>query len=156
MEHAHGDFILKSSAFKDGNDMPTRHACDGDDVNPMLEIRNAPEGVKSFALVVDDPDATRGTPWDHWILWNINPKTQYISEDSVPADAVLGKTSFNHEKWNGPCPPKGAKAHRYFFKLYALDAVLALGRGATKLELEAAMTGHVIAETHLVGMYGRN
>jgi Raf kinase inhibitor-like YbhB/YbcL family protein len=155
MEQPHGQFTLKSPAFKDGGEIPSRHACDSDDVNPMLEIRNAPGGTQSFVLIVDDPDATRGTPWDHWLLWNINPKTQYISEDNVPADAVLGTTSFNHEKWNGPCPPRGAKPHRYFFKLYALDAVLDLAHGATKQQLEAAMVGHVLGETHLVGLYGR-
>ncbi|MEK7512968.1 MAG: YbhB/YbcL family Raf kinase inhibitor-like protein [Patescibacteria group bacterium] len=151
-----GEFTLKSSAFKPNEMIPVKYACDGDDVSPMLEIRNAPEGVASFALVVDDPDATRGVPWDHWVLWNINPKTQYIAEDSVPPDATLGKTSFGHEKWNGPCPPRGSNPHRYFFKLYAIDVKLDLPAGSTKQELEVAMEGHLIAETHLMGRYGRS
>jgi len=150
-----GDFILKSSAFKEGELIPAKYACDGDDVNPMLEIRNAPENAKSFALIVDDPDATRGVPWDHWLVWNIGAKTQYIPEDTVPGDAVQGRTSFGHEKYNGPCPPRGAPAHRYFFKLYALDAMLALPAGATSATLTTAMQGHIIMETHLMGRYAR-
>ncbi|MEK7630150.1 MAG: YbhB/YbcL family Raf kinase inhibitor-like protein [Patescibacteria group bacterium] len=147
--------ILKSSAFHNGETIPAKYTCDSDDVNPMLEIRNIPEGAKSLALIMDDPDATRGTPWDHWLLWNIAPKTQYISEDNVPAGAVQGMSSFNHAKYGGPCPPHGAKPHRYFFKLYVLDTELNLAEGGTKAELEKSMTGHIIAQTELVGLYSR-
>jgi Raf kinase inhibitor-like YbhB/YbcL family protein len=150
-----GEFALKSPSFKEGETIPGKHACEGDDVNPMLEIKNTPDGARSFALVVDDPDATRGVPWDHWLLWNIDAKTQYIPEDTVPADATLGTTSFGHQKWNGPCPPRGNKPHRYFFKLYALDAMLELPAGKTKQELEEAMKGRIVAETHLMGRFGR-
>jgi Raf kinase inhibitor-like YbhB/YbcL family protein len=150
-----GDFTLKSSSFKEGDTIPIKHVCDGDDVSPMLEIRNAPAGVSSFALIVDDPDATRGVPWDHWLLWNISSKTQYIPEDTVPGDAVEGRTSFGHNKYNGPCPPRGSNAHRYYFKLYALDAMLALPPESTSTALVAAMQGHIIAETHLMGRYAR-
>lgn len=150
-----GNFILKSSVFKQNEIIPSKFTCDGDDVNPMLEIRNAPTGTKSFALIVDDPDATRGTPWDHWILWNINPKTQYISEDNVPAGAVQGMTSFGHPKYGGPCPPKGSRPHRYIFKLYALDTELDLPEGSIKEQLVKATEGHIINQTKLIGLYQR-
>jgi Raf kinase inhibitor-like YbhB/YbcL family protein len=150
-----GNLVLKTSAFKEGGTIPKKHTCDGDDVNPMLEIKNVPEGTKSLALIVDDPDATRGAPWDHWIVWNIPPKTQYILEDSVPAGAVQGTTSFGYKKYGGPCPPKGSKPHRYMFKLYALDTELDLPEGATKAELEKAMEGHILDQTVLVGLYQR-
>ncbi len=157
MEHQpnNGGLTLKSSAFKPGDPIPSKYTCDGDDVNPMLEIRNVPVSAKSLALIVDDPDATRGTPWDHWLLWNISPKTQYISEDNVPADAVQGMTSFGHQKYGGPCPPKGSAPHHYNFKLYALDAPLDIPASSTKADVEAAMAGHVIEETRLIGLYFR-
>jgi len=147
---------LKSSAFKQGETIPLKYTCDGDNVNPLLEIHGVPEGTKSFALVVDDPDATRGTPWDHWILWNIHPKVRYISEDSIPEGTVLGKTSFGKMKYGGPCPPRGSGPHRYVFQLYALDTLLDLPEGATKEELQAAMKGHELEKTALVGLYARH
>jgi Raf kinase inhibitor-like YbhB/YbcL family protein len=150
-----GNLILKSSSFRNNETIPSKHTCDGDDVNPMLEIRNAPAGTKSLALIMDDPDATRGVPWDHWLLWNINPKTQYISEDNVPAGAVQGMSSAKHPRYSGPCPPSGANPHRYTFKLYALDTELGLPEGAVKSELEKAMEGHVLEQTVLIGLYGR-
>ncbi len=149
-------FTLKSSAFKHGDVMPAKHTCDGDNVNPLLEIHGTPSGTVSLALVVDDPDATRGTPWDHWILWNVHPRVQYISEDSTPEGTVLGTTSFGKLIYGGPCPPRDSGPHRYFFKLYALDALLDLPEGATKEALEMAMKGHVLDETALVGLYARH
>lgn len=148
-----GTLTLKSPAFKDGGFIPSKFTCDSDDVNPMLEIRNVPAGAKSLALILDDPDATRGTTWDHWLVWNIDPRTQYLSEDSVPDDAVQGMTSFGHSKYGGPCPPIGSKPHHYHFKLFALDTMLALPAGATKAELEAAMTGHTLESTTLIGVF---
>jgi Raf kinase inhibitor-like YbhB/YbcL family protein len=150
-----GNIALKSSAFKEGETIPKKYTCDGDDINPMLEIRNVPPEAKSLALIVDDPDATRGVPWDHWTLWNINPRTQYISEDTLPDGVVLGTTSFGHQKYGGPCPQKGSKPHRYMFKLYALDVVLDIPAGATKAEVEKAMEGHILDQTILTGLYSR-
>jgi Raf kinase inhibitor-like YbhB/YbcL family protein len=147
--------ILKSSAFKPGEFIPPKFTCDGEDVNPLLEIRDVPADAKSLALIVDDPDATRGTTWVHWLLWNIDPRTQYISEDSVPFGAILGKTDFGYLRYGGPCPPRGSKPHRYMFKLYALDKMLDLPEGSTKADLERAMAGHILAEASLVGLYGR-
>lgn len=151
-----GNLVLKSSAFKPGGTIPPKYTCDGEDVNPMLEIRNASPEAKSLVLIMDDPDTTRGTPWDHWIVWNIEPRTQYISEDNVPSDAVQGTTSFGHQKYGGPCPPKGSKPHRYMFKLYALDTTLSLPASATKADVEKAMEGHILDETTLIGLYSRS
>lgn len=147
--------ILKSSAFKDKEFIPLKHTCDGDDVNPLLEIRNVPQGTKSLSLIIDDPDATRGIPWDHWILWNINPKTQYIDEDTVPAGALQGTTASGYMKYGGPCPPRGSKPHRYMFKLYALDIELDVPEGLISADLQKLMQGHVLAETVLTGLYQR-
>lgn len=149
------NLILKSSGFKDGETIPSKYTCDGEDVNPLFEIRNVPAQTKSLALVLDDPDATRGTPWDHWILWNIPASTQYISEDSIPHGAIQGKNSFEHERYGGPCPPHGSKPHRYIFKLYALDTTIDIPAGSTKQDLEVAMNGHIIDQAVLTGMYGR-
>lgn len=148
-------FKLKSSAFKEGDMMPAKYTCDGDDVNPLLEVRNVPPEAVSLALVVDDPDASRGVPWDHWLVWNISPKTQYISEDNLPSDAVQGKNGWGKLRYGGPCPPKGKPAHHYVFTLYALDTMLALPAGGTKEELLREMEKHIIAHTSLVGMYAR-
>lgn len=148
------DFILKSTAFKEGETIPAKYTCDGDDVNPFLEIKNPPEGAVSFALVVDDPDAPGGT-WDHWLVWNIDPRTQYLSEDHLPDDAVQGKTSFGHVKYGGPCPPRGDKSHHYIFTLYALDVMLGLPAGADKAALLAAVEGHVLGTATLTGLYQR-
>lgn len=150
-----GGLILKSSAFKNGDTIPAKHTCDGDNVNPLLEIRNIPTSTKSLAIVVDDPDATRGGTWDHWLVWNIEPKTQYVSEDNVPFGAVQGKNSGGRERYDGPCPPRGNPPHRYMFKVFALDTVLDLPAGSAKADLEKAMAGHVLDQANLMGLYGR-
>ena len=148
-------FKLKTSAFREGEKIPVKYTCDGDDVNPLLEIRNVPAHTLSLALIMDDPDASRGTPWDHWLMWNIDPATQYISEDNIPNDAVQGMNSGGKPKYAGPCPPKGKPAHHYVFTLYALDAKLALPAGSTKEELLRAMETHILAHTSIVGLYNR-
>lgn len=107
-----------------------------------------------MVLIMDDPDAPAGT-WDHWIMWNIEPKTHYIEEGSLPAGAVLGTTSFGRTGYGGPCPPRGDKPHRYMFKAYALDNVLDLDEGVSKSELLKAMEGHVLDEGLLIGLYAR-
>jgi Raf kinase inhibitor-like YbhB/YbcL family protein len=150
-----GGLILKSSAFKEGDTIPAKHTCDGDNVNPLLEIRNIPTGTKSLAVIVEDPDATRGVTFDHWLVWNIEPKTQYISEDNVPFGAVQGKNSEGHERYYGPCPLRGNSPHRYIFKVLALDVVLDLPAGSVKADLEKAMAGHILDQAKLMGLYGR-
>jgi Raf kinase inhibitor-like YbhB/YbcL family protein len=150
-----GNIVVKSSAFKEGGTIPEKHTCDGENVNPLLEILGAPEGTKTLALIMDDPDATSGGVWVHWLIWNIEPKTQYIHEDNLPAGAVLGTTSFGKIGYGGPCPPRGNEPHRYMFKVYALDSVLDLAEGAKKEELLQAMEGHVLDEGVLIGLYAR-
>jgi hypothetical protein len=149
-----GNLVLKSSAFKAGEFIPQKFTCDGENINPFLEIRNIPPEAKSLVLIMDDPDAPAGT-WDHWLLWNIDPKTQYIPEDSVPPGARLGKNSFGRLNYGGPCPPRGSNPHRYMFKIYALDVVLELPEGASKQELLKAMEGHILDEEALIGLYAR-
>ncbi len=149
-----GTLVLKSAVFKEGGTIPEKYTCDGENINPLIEIVGTPENTKSMVLIVDDPDAPAGT-WDHWIMWNIDPKTSYIHEDSIPAGAVQGNTSFGKPRYGGPCPPKGDKPHRYVFKLYTLDAMLDLPETATRQELEQAMKGHILAQTTLTGKYKR-
>ncbi|KKU91291.1 MAG: Phospholipid-binding protein, PBP family [Candidatus Jorgensenbacteria bacterium GW2011_GWA1_48_11] len=151
-----GNLILKSSAFKEGDLIPPRFTCDGDNINPLLEIRNIPENTKSLVLIVDDPDATGGRTFDHWLVFNMPAKTQYISEDSLPLGAKEGINGAGSVKYVGPCPPRGNAPHRYMFKLYALDAVLDLVSGVTKAELEKTMAGHILDQTVLIGRYGRH
>ncbi len=143
---------LRSSAFQDGGRIPARYTCDGEDVSPPLDIRRAPDGVMSFALVMDDPDAPMGT-FDHWIVWNIPPDTEKIGEGQQP-EGVPGRNNFKTLQYGGPCPPSGT--HTYRFKLYALDCELELEKGSSKTELETATEGHVLAQTVLRGDYSRS
>lgn len=115
-------------------------------------IEDVPDGAKSLALIVDDPDAPAGT-WVHWVLWNIDPKLKEIKADSVPSKSVQGKNDFGKNNYGGPCPPSGT--HRYFFKLYTLDTLLNLSPDLTKYDLEKAIKGHVLSEGQIVGLYKR-
>ena len=143
---------IASPAFKHNESIPAKYTCDGADVNPPLVIEGVPPGAKSLALIVDDPDAPRGT-WVHWVVWNIDPKTREIRENSVPAGAKQGVNDFRNRSYGGPCPPSGT--HRYFFKLYALDIAPDLGPDTTKAALESAMKGHVLTEAEIIGLYKR-
>lgn len=150
------DFTLKSTAFKKGMEIPKKHTCDGEDVNPFLEIKTPPEGTISFALIVDDPDATRGGTWDHWLVWNIPAGTQYISEESMPEEVAQGVNSFGRIKYGGPCPPLGGPAHTYRFTIYALDCFLDLLAGSPRVDLERHMAGHILGQAELTGFYKRS
>lgn len=108
--------------------------------------------AQSLVLIMDDPDAPAGT-WVHWMVWNIDPKINEITEDNVPQGAIEGVTSFGQTGYGGPCPHSGR--HRYFFKLYALDTKINLSLGADKSQLEKAMNGHILAQSELVGLYQR-
>lgn len=143
---------ISSSAFAANDFFPKKYTCDGEDVNPPLEITGVPTNARSLALIVDDPDAPGGT-WTHWTAWNISPETHEIPERSIPSGAVEGMTSFGKPGYGGPCPPSGA--HRYFFKLFALDTMLDLPAGATRRELEQAMRGYAIEQAELMGKYQR-
>ncbi|RMF84930.1 MAG: YbhB/YbcL family Raf kinase inhibitor-like protein [Nitrospinota bacterium] len=148
---------LTSPAFKPGSPIPVRYTCDGEDLSPPLQWSNVPSGTKSFALVVDDPDAPMGT-WDHWILYDIPATTTRLpagiaATRRVPEVGTHGRNSWRRLGYGGPCPPGGT--HRYFFKLYALDTVLQLKPGATKKKLLRAMQGHILAQGELMGTYQR-
>lgn len=150
---------FSSSAFRDAADIPAMYTCDGDDISPPLAWSGAPAGTKSFALIVDDPDAPdpkapRGV-WVHWVVYNLPADITRLSEgvSSLPAEAKLGINDFKKTAYGGPCPPIGK--HRYFFKLYALDTLLPdLGKG-TKASVEKAMAGHILAEAKFIGTYSR-
>lgn len=143
---------ISSPAFANSQPIPAKYTCDGKDINPPLQISDVPAGTMSLALVSDDPDAPMGT-WVHWLLWNISPAVTAIPENDVPAGVSQGTTSWQKPGYGGPCPPSGT--HRYFFKLYALDAILNLSATAGKKDLESAMKGHILAQAELVGLYSR-
>lgn len=145
-------FALISSAFLAGAPIPVEHTCDGKNAPPPLTWAGVPAGTRSFALIVDDPDAPAGT-WVHWVLFNLPADATALPQSQ--SSGVQGKNDFGKTGYGGPCPPPG-KPHRYFFKLYALDAVLALRTGATKGDVERAMAGHVLASAQLMGTYARH
>lgn len=138
---------VKSVAFSHNGHIPPRYTCEGDDINPPIEIGNIPPEAKTLALIMEDPDAPRGT-FDHWLLWNIRPN-EVIAEQSVPG--ISGTNSFGKTGYGGPCPPSGT--HRYFIRVYALDRELDLLAGAGKAELLRAMEGHVLLTGELMGLY---
>ena len=141
---------VTSSAFQSGGEIPAKFTCNGTNVSPELKINGVPSEAKSLVLIVDDPDAPRGL-FTHWIAWNIDPKTTDIAENSALSGAVQGTNDFGKTKYGGPCPPSGT--HRYFFKVFALDAKLELKPSARRAELDAAMKGHVLAQGELMGRY---
>jgi Raf kinase inhibitor-like YbhB/YbcL family protein len=144
---------ISSTAFAQNGQIPAKYTCDGADVNPPLVFEAVPAGAKSLALIVDDPDAPMGT-WVHWVVWNLDPKTGGIGENSVPKSAMQGVNDFGRYAYGGPCPPSGT--HRYFFKLYALDITPDIKTNAKKADLEAAIKGHILEEAQLVGLYKRS
>jgi Raf kinase inhibitor-like YbhB/YbcL family protein len=149
---------LSTPAFANGGDIPVKHTCDGADVSPALEWRAAPDGTKSFALIVDDPDAP-GRTWVHWLLYNLSPVEGTLPEGvegpaTLPSGARQGTNDFGRIGYGGPCPPPGAP-HRYFFRLYALDMAIDVAPGATRATLERALKGHVLATAELLGRYQR-
>lgn len=152
-------FSLTSPAFADGATIPAKHTCDGADVSPPLAWSGAPDGARAFALIVDDPDAPAGT-WVHWVVYNLPATTTELPDtiakvESLDLDgARQGRNDFRRPGWGGPCPPPGP-AHRYSFRLYALDALLELRPGAQKKDVEAAMQGHALGVAELTGTYAR-
>ena len=150
-------FELTSTAFVEGEPIPSKYTCDGEDISPPLQWRDPPEGARSFALIADDPDAPIGT-WVHWVLYNLPAGTRSLAE-AIPPDAERsdgsrhGNSSWRRLGYGGPCPPRGT--HRYFFKLYALDTALDLKAGANKKKLLRAIEGHILAQTALMGVYSR-
>jgi hypothetical protein len=141
---------LTSPVFSDNGVLPEKYGCHGIDINPPLEISDVPAAAKSLALVIDDPDAPGGS-FIHWLVFNINPATASIAENSAPAEAVVGINSFGANNYGGPCPPSGT--HRYVFKLYALDSALNLDAQSNVKKIISAMNGHVLEQTELIGAY---
>lgn len=140
---------ISSPAFRQGGMIPRRYTCDGDDVNPPIDVGELPSSTRSLTLIVDDPDAPSGT-WLHWLVWNI-AITRHIREKEVPGDQ--GVNDFGRNTYGGPCPPSGT--HRYFFRIYALDDLLDLPEGSTRHEVESAMREHIIGYGELMGVYKR-
>jgi len=144
------ELTVSSPAFENNKLIPSKYTCDGDNVNPPLTIEGVPDETKSLVLIVDDPDAPMGT-WDHWIVWNI-PPTSKIEENTVPG--TEGVNDSRKHSYGGPCPPWGT--HRYFFKVYALNAKLNLNPNSNKKDVEKAMQDHILAKGELIGLYRRS
>jgi len=138
---------LRSPAFSHMGMIPKKYTCQGEDINPALMIEDIPKTAKSLVLIIDDPDAPHKT-WVHWVVYNI-PIIEKIEENSVPG--LEGMNDFGRLSYGGPCPPTGL--HRYFFKLYALDAMLLLKEGLTKSELEEMIEGNILDYTELIGLF---
>lgn len=143
---------LTSPVFTNNQKIPNKYTCDGEDVNPPLVFQDVSEEAQSLVLVVEDPDAP-GKVWVHWVVFNINPHTRGVGEDSVPEDGMEGVTDFGHTGYGGPCPPTGP--HRYFFRLYALNTTLDATEDITKQELEQLIENHIIDKAELIGLYTR-
>jgi len=149
---------LQSSAFSAGAEIPVKYTCDGADVSPSLRWTDPPPSTNSFALVTDDPDAPAGT-WVHWVLYGLPATIRELSEgvpvkDTVAGVGTQGVNDFRKVGYSGPCPPRGP-AHRYFFKLYAVDTELALQPRKSKAEVLKAIEGHVLGQAELMGRYQR-
>jgi Raf kinase inhibitor-like YbhB/YbcL family protein len=142
-----GNLTVKSPAFADGSMIPARFTCAGNDINPEIDISDVPASAKSLVLIVDDPDAPKGT-FDHWIMWNI-PTAGKIAENSAPGKQ--GKNGMGENKYKGPCPPSGT--HHYHFKAYALDTMLNIPESSGKAEVMKAIEGHVVAKGELIGLF---
>lgn len=141
---------LRSPAFAHEADIPQRYTCDGADISPPLTVSDVPAEAVTLVVVVDDPDAPRGT-WDHWLAYDV-PVTSAIPE-AVPSLGTPGKNSWGRTGYDGPCPPSGT--HRYFFSVYALDVTLGLAPEADKAKVLEAISGHVLDESTIVGLYRR-
>ena len=151
---------VSSAAFEMGKVIPARYACDGENYSPPISWRGVPPKTVSLALVVEDPDAPRGM-FVHWVLYDVPPKVAGLPEHVPPDDTLAtlggarqGKNGSGRIGYTGPCPPRGP-AHRYFFRLYALDRTLELPAGATRDDVREAMRGHILMDGELMGRYGR-
>jgi Raf kinase inhibitor-like YbhB/YbcL family protein len=149
-EQGGGNMKLTSPAFENNKSIPSKYTCQGEDINPALVIEGIPEGTKSLALIVDDPDAPMGM-WVHWVVYDI-ALIPRIDENSIPGKQ--GINDFRRKDYGGPCPPSGT--HRYFFKLYALDQELGLDEGINKKGLEKAMQAHILQKAELIGLYKKH
>ncbi|OGI25791.1 MAG: hypothetical protein A3J76_01040 [Candidatus Moranbacteria bacterium RBG_13_45_13] len=144
---------ITSPNFENNADIPPKYTCDGKNINPELEISEVPAEAKSLAMIMDDPDAPAAGGFVHWVIFNIDPALQDIKENSSPENSAEGTNSAGRTGYTGPCPPTGT--HRYFFKLYALDAEISLDSSARREDVEKAMAGHILGQTKLIGLYKR-
>ena len=156
-QSAEKDVKLSSSAFKEGELIPVKYTCDGENISPPLAWTWYPKRTQSFALIADDPDAPMGT-WVHWVIYNIPAHINSLEENIAKTDTLgqgimQGITDFRKPGYGGPCPPGGT--HHYYFKIYALDIMPDVEPGLTKAELLKIMKGHIIAKGQLVGKYKR-
>lgn len=140
---------ILSAVFNDGENIPPKFTCDGDNTLPGFSVSGVPEQSKSLVFIMDDPDSPTGT-WDHWIIFNVSPDTKEIAEGKEPA-GIRGKNSWGEIGYGGPCPGRGS--HRYFFKVYALDSMIDLSEGTDKSTLLETMQGHILDSAELMGRY---
>ena len=160
-EEVKGGMELTSSNFENQGDIPKMFTCDGKDISPALSWSGAPNGTKSFVLIVDDPDAPDPAnprmTWVHWVIYNIpesaNALPEKVQSKDLPDGTLEGLNDWKRTGYGGPCPPVGR--HRYFHKLYALDTVLPDLKKPTKAKLEKAMEGHILDKAELIGLYQR-
>jgi Raf kinase inhibitor-like YbhB/YbcL family protein len=150
-------FELTSPAFSQGEPIPEKYSCKGEDISPPLAWDDPPQGTQSFVLTMDDPDAPVGI-WDHWILFNIPANTRGLEENlpitgANPGWILVGNNSWGRADYGGPCPPSGT--HRYFFKLYAVDTTLSLQSGASKGQVLESINGHILTQAGLMGTFSR-
>lgn len=143
---------ISSPKFINNQTIPAKYTCDGENINPPLSFSEVPKNAESLVLIMDDPDAPTGT-WVHWVVWNIDPKTTEIPENSVPASVVQGKTN-RENSYGGPCPPSGT--HRYFFKLFALNKILDISGQTDANNLMKIIDKNIIARAELIGLYKRS
>lgn len=153
---------LKSTVFGNGGSIPTRYTGEGEDVSPPMNWSDVPDETREFALICEDPDAPGEEPFVHWVAYNISGNTTYLPEGlpaferiEAPVRADQGKNSFGNLGYGGPLPPRRDPAHRYVFKLYALNAELGLPPGSTRDQLSSAMQGHVLDAVQIIGTYAR-
>src|SRR5262245_58719615 len=146
------EYELSSPAFEDGETIPVEFSCDGANESPPLHWENLPDGTRTLALIVHDPDAPSGD-FVHWLGWNIDPEVGGLAAGAPPP--VQGTNGFGRLGYLGPCPPPGAGPHRYYFRLYAIDTDLELEPGAAREQLKNEMEGHVLSEAELLGLYQR-
>lgn len=142
---------VSSPEFEQFQSIPDKFTCQGENISVPLKFLDTPKETKSFAIIVDDPDAPSGV-FTHWVAWNIPAKPGVLVEGQQTPGK--GKNSYGKTGYKGPCPPPG-KPHRYFFKVFALDTILELNEGASKEELLKAMEGHILSQSELVGTYQR-
>ena len=149
-------FQLKSNVFQANGNIPSRFTCEGENISPELSWSGAPEGTKTFALVLHDPDAPHKGGYTHWVAFNIPARVNHVAENvpkssGFPGGGTQGKNDDGKSGYTGPCPPSGS--HRYYFHLYAVDGQVNLGANTTKADLEEVLKGHILAQTELMGRY---